>query len=447
MGTNDSRNSVVPFVAIRDIRGQFTTDISSECLSGLLLRIERASDDLPKCFRVPSPVAFGILRRTIRCTRALNLILANGGPFVPARLPSSFAAKTVVNEMRYKTLNSLRAQLVDHDGANVSSEPLTVELDGLACHSDSVLNYADLPFAEETALRGGYPRLAVDEKGNLTISVEVDSRRKLTPKELRALREDFAGQLTDGIGAGCFDELTTATGIAVAPRLPLTSKCTQTEGTAWRPRASTKKGNEQRIAAAAKLVKKMDLDPPKTCATLKSTAHEKDAVKIPDKQKKPNLNKLFRLLAKPERNQLFDQIKSELEACGNDLSMVGEGEYPYGNFSDPKLLRLLLNAGLPPETTDVKRYSLLIQAACDPKSIELLLKHSVNINRVCDGDDATALIRAARLGNRKSVELLLKYGADPALRNKAGRSAIDVVDKRSRDRQVIIDLLQSRSGE
>ena len=355
--------------------------------------------------------------------------------------------RQLVNEMRYKTLNSLRAQLVDHDGAIVSWEPLTLKLDGLACHSDSVLNYADLPFAEETALRGGYPRLVVDEKGNLTISVEVDSRRKLTPKELRVLREDFAGQLTDGIGAGCFDELTTATGIGVAPRFPLSSKCTQTEGTAWRPGASTRKGNERRIAAAAKLVEKLDVASPKTGAPLKSTAHEKDAVKIPDKQKKPNLNKLFRLLAKPERNQLFDQIKAELEACGNDLSMVGEGEYPYGNFGDPKLLRLLLNAGLPPETTDVKRYSLLIQAACDPKSIELLLKHGVNVNRVCDGDDATALIRAARLGKRKSVELLLQNGADPAIRNKAGRSAIDVVDKRSRDRQAIIEMLQSRSRE
>lgn len=349
--------------------------------------------------------------------------------------------------MRYKTLNSLRAQLVDHDGAIVSCEPLTLKLGGLACYSDSVLNYADLPFAEETALRGGYPRLVVDEKGNLTIAVEVDSRRKLTPKEVRVLREDFAEQLTDGIGAGCFDDLTTATGIAVVPRFPLTSKCTQSEGTAWRPRSSTKKGNEQRISAAAKLIEKMDLACPKTDAPLKSTAPEKDAAKNPDKRKKPNLNKLFRLLAKPERNQLFDQIKAELEACGNDLSMVGDGEYPYGNFNDPKLLRLLLNAGLPPETTDVKRYSLLIQAACEPKSIELLLKHSVNINRVCDGDDATALIRAARLGRRKSVELLLKNGADASIRNKAGKAAIEVVDKRSRDSQAIIDLLQSRSGE
>jgi len=68
MGTIDRIISVVRFVAIRDIRGQFTTENASECLSGLPLPIERAGDDRPECFRVLSPVAFGILRRTSGCT-------------------------------------------------------------------------------------------------------------------------------------------------------------------------------------------------------------------------------------------------------------------------------------------------------------------------------------------------------------------------------------------
>ncbi|TWT99019.1 ankyrin repeat domain-containing protein [Neorhodopirellula pilleata] len=348
--------------------------------------------------------------------------------------------------MRFKILSSLRAQLVDHDGAIVASERLIPKLDGLACHTDSVLNYAELAFAEECALRGGYPRLFVDEKRNLALTVEVDSRRKLTPKEIKALREDFEGQLTDGIGAGCFDELTTSTGLAVVSRFPLRSKCTQTEGVAWRPKASTQRGNEQRIAAASKLVEKMDSASFKVRASMKPAADETNAIENTGKRHAPNLKKLFRLLAKPDRDRLFDQIQAELEACGNDLSEVGDGEYPHGNFSDPKLLRMLLNAGLPPETTDVKRYSLLVQAACNPKSIDLLLKHNVDINRVCNGDDATALIRAARLGKRQSVELLLKHEADPTIRNSAGKSAIDVVGKHSRQWQAIVELLQSRTS-
>ncbi|QDV22236.1 ankyrin repeat domain-containing protein [Aureliella helgolandensis] len=348
--------------------------------------------------------------------------------------------------MRYKTLNSLQAQLADHDGAIVSSEPLTRKLDGLACYSDSVLNYAELAFAEECAMRGGHPRLVLDEKGHLTIAVEVDSQRRLSRKELSALREDFAGQLTDGIGAGCFNELSASTGLAVELRFPLRSKCTQTEGTAWRPKASTKKGNEQRISTAAKMVEKMGSAPSRTGASRRSTVKVTGTVATPDKQERPNLKKLLRLLAKPERDQLFDQIKVELEACGNDLSLLGNHEYPYGNFNDPKLLRLLLKAGVPPETTDVKGNSLLIQAAGNPKCLELLLNEGVNVNRVCDSYFAsTALIRAAHLGKRKSVEILLEHGADATIIDKSGKIAQDIVDKRSRERQTIVNLLRRGS--
>jgi hypothetical protein len=346
--------------------------------------------------------------------------------------------------MPYKTSYSLQAQLIDHDGALVASEQLAQALDGLACHSDSVLNYAELAFANECSLRGGFPRLVLDDKGRLTMAVEVDSRRKLTRKELAEVQEDIQGQLTDGIGAGCFDELTTSTGIGVQLCFPLKPKCLQTEGTAWRPKATTEKANKQRLTAAAKLVEKRDSAPPKPAASSKTRPGGPAAT--PDKPMKPNLQKLFRLLAKPERDQLFDQIEAELEACGNDLSCVGHGEYPHGNFNDPKLLGLLLKAGLPPETTDLKGNSLLVQATVNPKCLKLLLKSGADVNRVCDSYNATtALFRAAWLGKRKSIEFLLEHGADPSIKDKSGRSALDVVDKRSRERQAIIDLLRSGS--
>lgn len=202
--------------------------------------------------------------------------------------------------------------------------------------------------------------------------------------------------------------------------------------------------NKQRIAAAAKLVAKWDSTPTKPAVLSRANAGGPAAP--PGKQKKPNLQKLFRLLAKPERDQFFDQIKAALEECGNDLSYVDDGEYPYGNFNDRKLLQLLLKAGLPAETTDVKGNSLLIQAAVNPKCLELLLKNGADVNRVCDSYIATtALIRAASLGKRMSVEILLEHGADVSIKDKSGRSALDVVDKRSRERQAIIDLLRSGS--
>ena len=348
--------------------------------------------------------------------------------------------------MRYKTSCSLNVQLVDRNSAIVSFVRIIRKLDGLACFSDTTLNYAELSFSKEYALRGGHPRLVLDDKGRLTMAVEIDSLRRLSRTELKALREDIEGQLSDGIGAGCFDELTTSTGLAVELKFPLKSKCTQTEGTAWRPKASTNRGNEQRIAAIAKMVEKLDSSPQKLLTPKKSATDETVAAPSSDKLKPPNLTRLFRLLGKPERDQLFDKIKAELEACGNDLSMVVDGEYPAGNFVDPKLLRLLLKAGLPPESTDAKGSSLLIQAAGNPQCLKLLLKEGVNVNRVCDNRFATtALIRAAWLGKRKSVELLLEHGADPAIEDMSGKLAEDLVAKHSRERQKIVELLQARS--
>ncbi|MCA9177733.1 MAG: ankyrin repeat domain-containing protein, partial [Planctomycetales bacterium] len=123
-----------------------------------------------------------------------------------------------------------------------------------------------------------------------------------------------------------------------------------------------------------------------------------------------------------------------------------DGELPYGNFRDPKLLRLLLTAGLPPETIDVAGNSLLIQAAANPASLKLLLKQGVNVNRVCNSYvAATALIRAASIGNLKSVELLLEHGADPTIKDRSGRPIEKVVDRRSRQCEAILDLLRRSS--
>ncbi len=128
--------------------------------------------------------------------------------------------------MRYKISCSARAELMDHDGSEIDkSSPVTRKLVGLSCHSDSVLNYAELPFATECALRGGFVRLGQADNGQLTMSVEIDSVRKLTRKEIGILSEDLAGQLNDGIGAGCFDFLTVATGLHVQTRAAQAEAC------------------------------------------------------------------------------------------------------------------------------------------------------------------------------------------------------------------------------
>lgn len=278
--------------------------------------------------------------------------------------------------------------------------------------------------------------MIADERGRLQIAVEVDSNRKLTATELKALREDLASQISDGIGAGCFSFLTPATGASVVAVLPLKVHCTQVEGKAWKPSASTTRENARRIAAIKKEIDARD-----------AAADEAPAVKsAKGAAKAPRLKKLLRLLAKVDRERLYDEIKAELVATGDDLSSLADGELPSSNFHDAKFLRLLLNARLRPEILDASGYTLLYQAAPSARCIEMLLKQGVDVNRICqDYSKTTALIRAAWLGEIKSVETLLAAGADPSIRDDAGKTALDRVNPRSRNKQAIEDLLR-RAG-
>lgn len=369
--------------------------------------------------------------------------------------------------MRFKIVLSLPADLVDYSGKKLP-KIANQKIDGLACCDDSVLNYFELDFAQDCQMRGGHPRLVTDDKQKLSMTVELEIARKLKRAEMASLKEDLLGQLYDGIGAGCFDQLSTVSGASVVLSESGKPKCSQCEGKAWQPRATTEKGNEKRRAALQRWVEKSESKPASKAAPKAGKSNSDSRSKAESKKKvdasketqgsakstpksldnaasgkKPNYKKLFRLLDKVERDQLFDQIKQELENCGNDLSHVSDGEIPYMNFNEPKLLRLLLKAGLPAESLDVKGHSLLVQAAVSPKSIQLLLDKGVDVNRVCKShDDSTALIRAARLGKRKSVELLLANGAKTGLKNQAGKIARDLVDKYARDKDAIVNMLR-----
>lgn len=368
--------------------------------------------------------------------------------------------------MRFRICYSVRAEIVDHDGTKIDQGGLHDKVDGFACHDDTVLNYAELSFLDDGRLRGGHPRLTRDGRGKLCITVEVDAARKLSRREIGELREDLEGQITDGIGAGCFDALAAETGLRVQPVFPLKATCKQAEGVAWKPRATSARGNARRVQAAAKWVEAQDARPtspaqPKGKRTAKGKAQPakpqastKAKQKMPPTSsadraspagKKPNLKKLFRLLSRVDRDQIFPQIKAELEARGNDLRQVEDRELPYLNFREPKLLRLLLKAGLRPDILDEKGYPLLVAAAINAKSIEVLLKAGVDVNQV--GDDvyrSTALIEAARLGVRKSVEVLLEHGADPALTDAQGRTALDQLDPDAREFDRIEQMLKTR---
>jgi ankyrin repeat protein len=75
----------------------------------------------------------------------------------------------------------------------------------------------------------------------------------------------------------------------------------------------------------------------------------------------------------------------------------------------------------------------------DTNIIKALLKAGAFINALAPNQN-TPLMMAVLFGGEKAVKLLLSHGANPHLRNNAGRSAIDLAHNHHKDR--IIKVLQ-----
>jgi tankyrase len=79
-----------------------------------------------------------------------------------------------------------------------------------------------------------------------------------------------------------------------------------------------------------------------------------------------------------------------------------------------------------------------------PVAVETLLSHGALVNQQCRRSGSTALHRAVTFTGapgtagksteaRRIIEILLRYGADPAIKNKNGKTAADyVTDERLR---------------
>lgn len=100
----------------------------------------------------------------------------------------------------------------------------------------------------------------------------------------------------------------------------------------------------------------------------------------------------------------------------------------------------LLNAGADIQETDKNGVTPLHHAVRfrSPAAVETLLKHGAAVNQTCKRSGSTALHRAVTSTGapetagkqseaRQIVEILLRYGADPSIKNKNGKKAADYV--------------------
>jgi uncharacterized protein len=109
-------------------------------------------------------------------------------------------------------------------------------------------------------------------------------------------------------------------------------------------------------------------------------------------------------------------------------------------------IEALIDAGANIHETDKNGVTPLHHAVRfrSPAAVETLLRRGAAVNQACKRSGSTALRRAVTLTGapgtsgkqaeaRQIVEILLRYGADPTIKNKAGKMAADYV----RDEEIL----------
>jgi ankyrin repeat protein len=104
------------------------------------------------------------------------------------------------------------------------------------------------------------------------------------------------------------------------------------------------------------------------------------------------------------------------------------------------IIEALLSAGADIQETDKNGVTPLHHAVRfrSPTAVETLLRHGASVNQTCKRSGSTALHRAVTFTGapstagkaaeaRQIIEILLRYGADPSIKNKSGKRAADYV--------------------
>ena len=113
-----------------------------------------------------------------------------------------------------------------------------------------------------------------------------------------------------------------------------------------------------------------------------------------------------------------------------DTPLAGAG-FSSSRSDNEQLFRLFLAHGAKPSKQVANSQKPLITVSywAEPELIELLLKAGFEINKP-NINSITALMAAASANaHSETVRYLLKAGADPSLRNKAGKTALDLTEE------------------
>lgn len=347
--------------------------------------------------------------------------------------------------MPYQVMISTPVVLLDFTRRELRTADLLAQLDGLVCHDDTVLNYLEAEIRPAVKLSGGFPRLELEPSGKrLRLMIEIGVSEKLNRQELKSLADDLIGQISDGIGSGCFNELSDETTLTVTYKQPLRLRTAQTEGKVKLPGKGAEKANQRKYRAINRWITQQDKSATPPASNRKKAP---SGSKLPPEGKsapggKANLQPLLRLLSKVDRDSRLEEIKAALNKAGGDVSGLADRELPYLNWTSLPLFKLMMNAGLNPELLDVKGFTMLHRAAGNAGCVKLLLAQGVDVNRHSeDVYRETALMRAAFLGNTEVIELLLAAGADPNAQGDFGHTPLNQIHRLTRQPEKVTAML------
>lgn len=123
-----------------------------------------------------------------------------------------------------------------------------------------------------------------------------------------------------------------------------------------------------------------------------------------------------------------------LVARGADIHVIGSNGWTAVTIAAAKghleLLQWLVALGADAQVRDVYRFTPLMRAVENNHEsvVALLLSLAETDINVQDESDNTSLHHAVSAGNPALVRLLLRHGANPAIRNRYGMTAIDLAE-------------------
>jgi hypothetical protein len=323
---------------------------------------------------------------------------------------------------RMKIIISGPAAAFDSSDNQVTDAAQLKKLNGLVA-GDLVCSDFLGPELDEIGLTGAAVKIAYDAAANrLRAVTEYSSPRKRKKSELKALADEAQGQWSDGVGEGGFDEYAEQTGISVTAFPVITEECTVSieqvdDGVTTPP--------PKRTSRLFKAVESGDIDKIK-----KLLANGED---VNSRNKYDWTPLIYAIRCRQTEAALF------LIEQGADVKLQARwgprGEPPELETAirwaamqgDLPVLRQLIAAGADVDTTDgegrtpamfaanrgyIDLLQALIEAGCD-----------LNLQDTQPGNEGHTALMYADPKRFDIMELLLKNGADPNIRSKAGLTA------------------------